>query len=126
MFTLFFALLALTAFFNLAEMALVAARASKPQSAENAKAAESVLTLKKQPGLFLAAIRAGDLATDLLAGAFVVTWIEDLIRLDCAGSLLSAHMLRLSPASPPSSLSPTSYWSLPALHESAALGHKAT
>jgi putative hemolysin len=80
MFTLFLALLALTAFFNLAEMALVAARASKLQSGENAKAAESVLTLKKQPGRFLAAIRAGDLATDLLTGALVVTWIEDLIR----------------------------------------------
>jgi putative hemolysin len=80
MFTLFLALLALTAFFNLAEMALVAARASNLRSADNAKAAENVLTLKKQPGLFLAAIRAGDLITDLLIGAFVVTWIEDLIR----------------------------------------------
>jgi CBS domain containing-hemolysin-like protein len=36
MFTLFLVLLALTAFFNLAEMALVAARASKLESAGNA------------------------------------------------------------------------------------------
>lgn len=79
MFTLFLVLLALTAFFNLAEMALVAARASVLESAENATAAENVLTLKQRPGLFLAALRAGDLITDLLTGAFVVTWLEDWI-----------------------------------------------
>jgi putative hemolysin len=79
MLTLFLVLLALTAFFNLAEMALVAARASKLRSAENTEAAESVLTLKTRPSLFLGAIRAGDLITDLLTGAFVVTWIEGLI-----------------------------------------------
>jgi CBS domain containing-hemolysin-like protein len=71
MFALFLVLLALTAFFNLAEMALVAARASKLESAQNAKAADNVLTIKERPGLFLAAIRAGDLITDLLIGAFV-------------------------------------------------------
>lgn len=38
------------------------------------------MVLKKRPGLFLAAIRAGDLITDLLTGAFVVSWIEGLIR----------------------------------------------
>jgi putative hemolysin len=80
MFTFFLVLLALTAFFNLAEMALVAARASMLESAGNVKAANTALTLKKQPGLFLAAIRAGDLITDLLTGAFVVTWIEDFMR----------------------------------------------
>ena len=79
MFTLFLVLLALTAFFNLAEVALIAARASVLESAENAKAAENVLTLKQRPGLFLAALRAGDLMTDLLTGAFVVTWLEDWI-----------------------------------------------
>ena len=60
MFALFLVLLALTAFFNLAEMALVAARASKLEGAQNAKAADNVLTIKERPGLFLAAIRAGD------------------------------------------------------------------
>jgi putative hemolysin len=80
MLALFLVLLALTAFFNLAEMALVAARASRLESAaKNGKAAEKVLTLKKRPGLFLAAIRAGDLVTDLLTGAFVVTGLQDLI-----------------------------------------------
>jgi hypothetical protein len=73
-------LLALTALFNLAEMALVAARASALHGAENGKAAGNVLHLKKRPGLFLAAIRAGDLITDLLTGAFIVSWIEALIR----------------------------------------------
>jgi CBS domain containing-hemolysin-like protein len=48
MFMLFLVLLALTAFFNLAEMALVAARASKLESAGNAKAAENVVTLRKR------------------------------------------------------------------------------
>jgi len=80
MLPLFVVLLALTAFFNLAEMALVAARASTLENGGNAAAAETVLALKKRPGLFLAAIRAGDLITDLLIGAFVVTWIEHLIR----------------------------------------------
>jgi putative hemolysin len=72
--------LALTAFFNLAEMALIAARASKLESAQHSAAAARVLELKKRPGLFLAAIRAGDLITDLLTGAFVVTWLEEAIR----------------------------------------------
>lgn len=80
MLLLFVALLVLTAFFNLAEMALVAARVSVLGKAENAQAAEKVLTLKKRPGLFLAAIRAGDLVTDLVMGAFIVTWFEHLIR----------------------------------------------
>ena len=80
MLALFLVLLALTAFFNLAEMALVAARASALERAENDRAASKVLNLKKRPGLFLAAIRAGDLITDLLTGAFVVSWIEGLIR----------------------------------------------
>jgi len=80
MFALFLVLLALTAFFNPAEMALVAARASAPRGAENGAAAGRVLDLKKRPGLFLAAIRAGDLITDLLTGALIVSWIEALIR----------------------------------------------
>ena len=65
MLALFLLLLALTAFFNLTEMALVAARASALHVAENGEAAGKVLDLKKRPGLFLAAIRAGDLVTDL-------------------------------------------------------------
>jgi putative hemolysin len=73
-------LLILTAFFNLAEMALVAARASALDRAKNVAAASKVLDLKRRPGQFLAAIRAGDLITDLLTGAFVVSWIEELIR----------------------------------------------
>jgi hypothetical protein len=35
---------------------------------------ERVRTLKRRPGLFLAAIRAGDLVIDMLMGAFVATW----------------------------------------------------
>lgn len=73
--TLFFVLLALTAFFNLAEMALIEARRSAFQAASEG-AASIVLALKKRPGLFLAAIRTGDLVTDLLIGAFVVTAID--------------------------------------------------
>jgi len=85
MLPLFLLLLALTAFFNLAEMALVAARSSVLEREGNGKEAETVLALKKRPGLFLAAIRAGDLVTDLLTGAFVVSWIEGLIRAGLAG-----------------------------------------
>ena len=77
---LFLALLALTAFFNLAEMALIAARASRLEEAADKVAARRVIELKARPGLFLAAIRAGDLVTDLLIGAYVVTWLEDLLR----------------------------------------------
>jgi putative hemolysin len=80
MLSLFAVLLALTAFFNLAEMALVAARASALERAKNVDAASKVLDLKRRPGQFLAAIRAGDLITDLLTGAFIVSWIEELIR----------------------------------------------
>ena len=76
--TLFFVLLALTAFFSVAEMALIAARPSGLEAAGASIAAETVLALKKRPGLFLAAIRAGDLATDLLIGAFVVTALDHL------------------------------------------------
>jgi magnesium and cobalt exporter, CNNM family len=70
----------LTAFFNLAEMALIASRASALERAKNVTAASKVLDLKRRPGQFLAAIRAGDLITDLLTGAFIVSWIEELIR----------------------------------------------
>jgi putative hemolysin len=80
MLPLFLVLLILTAFFNLAEMALVASRASALERAKNVTAAGKVLDLKRRPGQFLAAIRAGDLITDLLTGAFVVSWIEELIR----------------------------------------------
>jgi len=90
MLPLFLVLLALTAFFNLAEMALVAARASMLENVGNA-AAEAVLVLKKRPGLFLAAMRAGDLITDLLIGAFVVTWIEALIRTGLGGVPAVGH-----------------------------------
>jgi putative hemolysin len=74
---LFVVLLALTAFFNLAEMSLVAARAAALESSADNAAARTALLLKKRPGLFMAAIRAGDLITDLLVGAFVVTWLTD-------------------------------------------------
>jgi Cyclin M transmembrane N-terminal domain len=80
MLPLFLVLLALMAFFNLAEMALVAARASALERAKDVAAASKVLDLKRRPGQFLAAIRAGDLITDLLTGAFIVSWIEELIR----------------------------------------------
>jgi putative hemolysin len=74
---LFVILLALTAFFNLAEMGLIAARAAVLERSPDSIAARTALALKKRPGLFLAAIRAGDLITDLLIGAFVVTWLTD-------------------------------------------------
>ena len=76
----FVLLLALTAFFNLAEMALVAARGAMLDQAANQVAAGRVIRLKQRPGLFLAAIRAGDLVTDLLIGAYVVTWLERAFR----------------------------------------------
>jgi putative hemolysin len=81
---IFLCLLALTAYFNLAEMALVAARESNLDKTTNVKAAQAVLELKKRPGLFLAAIRFGDLVTDLLIGAYVVTWLETLIDAELA------------------------------------------
>jgi putative hemolysin len=68
MFALFLVLFALTAFFKLAEMALVAARMFTLGRADNSKAAGKVLGPKKRPGLFLAVIRAGDLVTDLPPG----------------------------------------------------------
>jgi putative hemolysin len=78
---LFLVLLLLTAFFNLAEMALVAARQPALEgAAKSGGAAEAALALKKRLGLFLAAIRAGDLLTDLIIGAYVVTWLEGLLR----------------------------------------------
>jgi putative hemolysin len=76
----FLVLLALTAFFNLAEMALVAARPSKLAHAANTKAAQQVLALKRQPGQFFAAIRTGDLVTDLLMGACIVTGMRQAIQ----------------------------------------------
>jgi putative hemolysin len=74
---LFVILLALTAFFNLAEMGLIAARTAVLENSSDSTAARTALALKKRPGLFLAAIRAGDFITDLLIGAFVVTWLTD-------------------------------------------------
>jgi putative hemolysin len=50
-------LLALTAFFNLAEMSLVAARAAALESSADNAAARTALLLKKRPGLFLDASR---------------------------------------------------------------------
>lgn len=75
---LFVLLLAVTAFFNLAEMALVAVRGSSLAAAADPRA-DRALRLKQRPGLFLAAIRAGDLLTDLLTGAFVVTALEQVL-----------------------------------------------
>jgi putative hemolysin len=77
MLALFVILLAMTAFFNLAEMGLIAARAAVLERSSDSIAAQTALALKKRPGLFLAAIHAGDLITDLLIGAFVVTWLTD-------------------------------------------------
>lgn len=68
-------LLATTAFFNLAEMALVAVRPARLGSDASASA-NHIWALKKRPGLFLAAVRAGDRITDLITGAFIVTWVE--------------------------------------------------
>jgi hypothetical protein len=63
--------------FHLAEMSLIAARTAVLESSSDGGAARTALALKKRPELFLAAIRAGDLITDLLIGAFVVTWLTD-------------------------------------------------
>jgi len=76
---IFVLLLAATAFFNLAEMALIAARSTTLAELEDPRA-QLALVLKRRPGLFLAAIRAGDLITDLLTGAFVVTALEAVLR----------------------------------------------
>jgi putative hemolysin len=81
---LFALLLAATAFFNLAEMALVAVRSSTLAASDDPRASRA-LRLKQRPGLFLAAIRAGDLLTDLLTGAFVVTTLDGALRQSLAG-----------------------------------------
>ena len=80
MLILFPVLLAIKAFFNLAEEALVTARVSILESSVTSKGVEKVLELKKEPGLFLAAIRAGDTVTDLFTGALVITSIEEYVR----------------------------------------------
>ena len=72
-------LLAATAFFNLAEMALIAVRSPALAASDDPRAGRA-LRLKQRPGLFLAAIRAGDLLTDLLTGAFVGTGLADALR----------------------------------------------
>lgn len=79
---LFIGLLALTFFFNLAEMALIAVRdASVEANLKSSPRALIVARLKKRPALFLAVIRAGDLITDLLMGALVVTYFSDAVAL---------------------------------------------
>ncbi|NYE27616.1 putative hemolysin [Rhodanobacter sp. K2T2] len=75
----FFVLLVLTAFFNYTEMAFIASRDTTLQTMGSQGPMERVLRLKARPGLFLAAIRAGDLVTDMLMGAFVITWLTKLV-----------------------------------------------
>jgi putative hemolysin len=71
---LFVFFVALTAFFNVAEMALVAARPSRLDALSdrhwsNAKLAAS---LRQEPGAFLSAVQCGITATSILAGTFCV------------------------------------------------------
>ncbi|RFU44298.1 hemolysin family protein [Paraburkholderia sp. DHOC27] len=71
---LFLFFVALTAFFNVAEMALVAARPARLEALSsrhwsNAKLAAS---LKQEPGAFLSAVQCGITATSILAGTFCV------------------------------------------------------
>lgn len=71
---LFVFFVALTAFFNFAEMALVAARPSRLDALSNRHWSNAKLaaTLKQEPGAFLSAVQCGITATSILAGTFCV------------------------------------------------------
>ncbi|MDR8394748.1 MAG: hemolysin family protein [Paraburkholderia sp.] len=72
---LFLFFVALTAFFNIAEMALVASRKPKLDALVTRPSASAALAirLKEDPGTFLSAIQAGITVTSILAGTFCVT-----------------------------------------------------
>lgn len=64
----------LTAFFNLAEMALVAARPTKldAMSSKRRTNARLAIELREDPGSFLSAVQCGITATSILAGTYCV------------------------------------------------------
>lgn len=72
---LFLFFVALTAFFNVAEMALVASRKPKLDALVTRPSASAAVAvrLKDDPGTFLSAIQAGITVTSILAGTFCVT-----------------------------------------------------
>ncbi|MFT4063658.1 hemolysin family protein [Paraburkholderia sp.] len=71
---LFLFFVALTAFFNIAEMALVAARPARLDALSNRHWSNAKLaaSLKQEPGDFLSAVQCGITATSILAGTFCV------------------------------------------------------
>lgn len=83
---IFVLLVATTAFFNLAEMALVVARPERLQ-AQNTGSADTidlVLKIKEDPGAFLSATQSGNTITSILAGTFCVTAFSDTLALGLA------------------------------------------
>ncbi|CUJ03126.1 Putative Mg2+ and Co2+ transporter CorB [Achromobacter xylosoxidans] len=72
---IFVLLVAITAFFNLAEMALVVARPERLQAhgAASSGTISLVLKIKENPGAFLSATQSGNTITSILAGTFCVT-----------------------------------------------------
>ncbi|WP_179284129.1 MULTISPECIES: hemolysin family protein [Alcaligenaceae] len=74
---LFVLLLAVTAFFNVAELALVASRPERLQTQSAAHgAAARVQALKEEPGAFLATTQSGVTMASILAGTFCVVAFE--------------------------------------------------
>jgi putative hemolysin len=71
---LFLFFVALTAFFNVAEMALVAARPARLDALSNRHWSNARLaaSIKQEPGAFLSAVQCGITATSILAGTFCV------------------------------------------------------
>ena len=71
---LFLFFVALTAFFNVAEMALVAARPARLDAlaTRHRSNAELAASLKREPSAFLSAVQCGITATSILAGTFCV------------------------------------------------------
>jgi putative hemolysin len=75
---LFLFLLAVTAFFNVAELALVATRIERihPGLGVSKQTADRVLALKREPGRFLATTQSGITLASILAGTFCVVAFE--------------------------------------------------
>lgn len=71
---LFAFFVATTAFFNIAEMALVASRLARLEAMSNRgrSNAQLAIQLKENPGVFLSAVQSGITATSILAGTFCV------------------------------------------------------
>jgi putative hemolysin len=71
---LFVFLVMVTAFFNIAEMSLVASRPARLEALSSKRQANAklVIGLKENPGTFLSAVQSGVTATSILAGTFCV------------------------------------------------------